>query len=162
MNLDKILSKKIFTVTKQSPLFSRLAIFGAEKLFWFLAIPALILSIVSGKFIVTFSTVILAWILQLAIAYLFSRRRPFEQDHAKPLMKLSWNTPAFPSGHTTISCAGAAAVFVYDPFWGSLFFVLSALVAFCRIAVGVHYFSDIFGGAVLGITVAVFVTKLFV
>lgn len=162
MNLDLAFAEKIFIATKRSPFFSRLAVFGAAKLVWYLGFAGLIWSILSGHFIKTLLTILLAWVLQLAIAYLINRRRPFQQEHEKPLMKLSWNTPAFPSGHTTISCAGAAAVFVVAPIWGALFFFVAALVAFCRMAVGVHYLSDIIGGAVLGIGVAVLISKLIV
>ncbi|MFH1089419.1 MAG: phosphatase PAP2 family protein [Candidatus Uhrbacteria bacterium] len=165
MQFDKKFAEKIFSMTKQSVGLSKLAIFGATKLIWLLAISILIWEI-SAKHLEKHSALALilgigvAWIFQLASAYLLNRHRPFQQNHEKPLLQLMWRTPSFPSGHTTISCAMAAGVFAQDPVWGSIFFVLAALIALSRIAVGVHYFSDIIGGAVLGIGVATVVARL--
>ncbi|MFA6131774.1 MAG: phosphatase PAP2 family protein [Patescibacteria group bacterium] len=158
MSLDKKIAEKVFLATKHSDFFSWLAVFGATKLIWLLAAAVFLWSLVTGRIVPVLLSVAFTWILQLAIAYLFNRHRPFQQNHEKPLMNLLWRTPSFPSGHTSLSCGMAAAVFAYDPLLGSLFFILAALIAFCRIAVGVHYVSDIIGGAVLGITVATFVT----
>ncbi len=167
MQLDKKFAEKIFSLTKQSAGLSKLAIFGATKFVWLLAASVLLWEILA-KHLEKHSVLALvigisiAWIFQLAIAYLLNRHRPFQQNHEKPLLELMWRTPSFPSGHTTISCALAAGVFVQDPVWGSVFFVLVALIALSRIAVGVHYFSDIIGGAVLGIGVATVVARLIV
>jgi undecaprenyl-diphosphatase len=160
MSLDKKIAEKIFLETKRSDFFSKLAVFGATKLIWFLAAAVSLWSIMAGRIVPVLLSVAFSWTFQLALAYLFNRHRPFQQNHEKPLINLLWRTPSFPSGHTSLSCVMAAGVFAYDPLWGGIFFVLAALIAFCRIAVGVHYVSDIIGGAVLGVTVAAFVSKL--
>lgn len=180
MNLDKIITEKLFEATKNSAGFSRLAIFGARRLVWFLA-GAVILRAVpffvvfyeegtkvavgaaAGKQLLAIVVgVFAAWIGQLIVAFVIRRRRPFQQNHEKPLMEPLFKTPSFPSGHTTVSCALAASVFAFDPFVGAGFFVLAALVAWCRVAIGVHYFSDVIGGAVLGIGVVLMVTRLII
>jgi undecaprenyl-diphosphatase len=160
MNFDKKIAEKIFIATGHSPFFSRLAVLGATRAIWLLGAAIFLWAGWAGKIAPIFFAVFFAWLLQLAFAYLIDRHRPFQQNHQKPLMKLLWPTPSFPSGHTALSTAMAAAVFVQDPLWGSLFFVFAGLIAFCRIAVGVHYFSDIIGGAFLGIIVAVVVSRL--
>ncbi|MFH1252735.1 MAG: phosphatase PAP2 family protein [Candidatus Uhrbacteria bacterium] len=179
MNLDKELAEKIYQATKKSPVFSRLAIFGARRLIWILVGLVLISSSpltppphsgqgegeVGGdweRFLVVAIGVIVAWAIQLIVAFTIHRRRPFQQNHEKPLMKLLFQTPSFPSGHTTISCALAASVFVFDPIIGTIFFAVAALVALSRVAIGVHYFSDILGGAVVGIGAVVIVSRLIV
>jgi len=162
MNLDKKIAESIFLAAKRSAVFSRLAVLGATKLIWLSGAAVFLWGILSGQIIPIILGVFFAWIMQLAVAYLFNRRRPFQQNHEKPLMELMWRTPSFPSGHTTLSCAMAAGVFVQDPVLGTVFFAAAALIAFCRIAVGVHYFSDIIGGAVLGIGVATLVARLIV
>jgi len=157
-------AEKIFLFTKQSPVLSNLAIFAASKLIWVLVGLLLVWEIVikhlAGRSVLAIVVSIFsAWAIQLAVAYLINRERPFRHHHEKPLMELRWNTPSFPSGHTTVSCVMAAAVFAQDPVWGSCFFLVAAAVALGRMAVGVHYVSDVVGGAVLGIGVAVAVSR---
>mgnify|MGYP000891241644 CR=1 FL=1 len=59
---------------------------------------------------------------------------------------------SFPSGHTMESFAVAAAfAFLFRNRWlVILFFLWAALVGYTRIALGVHYPSDVAGGAILG------------
>lgn len=64
------------------------------------------------------------------------------------------NSWSFPSGHATFFFALATAVYLYNRKWGIAFFVAAALVTAGRIAAGVHYPSDILGGALIGIVVA--------
>lgn len=156
MSLDKKIAEKIFLAAKGSAFFSRLTVFGAVRLIWLMAFAVFLWGVLGGNLLPVVCSFLLSWALQLSVAFLLNRRRPFQQNHEKPLLRLLWQTPSFPSGHTTLSCAMAAAVFAQDPFWGGIFFVMAALVAFCRIAVGVHYVSDIIGGAILGIFVATF------
>jgi undecaprenyl-diphosphatase len=156
-------SEKIFQLAKSSPALSKLAVFAATKMIWVLAATIIVWEIAvkfSGRsFLAIVVSVFFAWGLQLAVAYLVNRERPFRHNHEAALMKLRFNTPSFPSGHTTISCAMAAAVFAQDPLWGGVFFLFTAVIALGRTAVGVHYVSDILGGAVLGIGVAVAVSN---
>lgn len=62
---------------------------------------------------------------------------------------------SFPSGHTSSSFACASAVcFMLKKTklnWRWLLLVFAALMGFTRLYVGVHYPTDIFGGAVLGV-----------
>lgn len=165
MGLDKFLAQKIFLTVKNSSFLSTLAVWGATKAVWFLAFLVLIWLIIIknfsfGSFLAVLIGVLSSWAIQLSFAFLIHRQRPFQQNHEKPLMKLIWQTPSFPSGHTSLACSLAAGVFYQDPVFGSLFFFVAAVVALSRIAVGVHYISDILGGAVIGITVATVVSKL--
>lgn len=62
-------------------------------------------------------------------------------------------SPSFPSGHSAGSFAFAAFVFALHKSWGMLALVLASLVAASRIALGVHYPSDVVVGAILGMTI---------
>jgi undecaprenyl-diphosphatase len=61
---------------------------------------------------------------------------------------------SFPSSHAVNNFAVATLFSTYYPRWRGWFFAFAALVALSRPAVGVHYPSDILGGAVIGTLVA--------
>ena len=67
-------------------------------------------------------------------------------------MPHSWS---FPSGHTSSSFAFATAVFSNNKKWGIAAYVLAAVIGFSRIYLGVHYFTDVLAGAVLGVVYGV-------
>lgn len=59
---------------------------------------------------------------------------------------------SFPSGHTTNSLACAWVLFRRtDKKWGVPALVLAILIALSRLYVGIHYPTDVLGGAVIGI-----------
>lgn len=60
----------------------------------------------------------------------------------------SWS---FPSGHTSSAFASATAIFAANKKWGAGAYVFAALMGFTRIYLGVHYFSDVLAGAVVGV-----------
>jgi undecaprenyl-diphosphatase len=61
---------------------------------------------------------------------------------------------SFPSSHAVNSFAVATLLSTYYRRWQWWFFGWAALVALSRPAVGVHYPSDILGGAAIGACVA--------
>lgn len=84
---------------------------------------------------------------------------------ARPCHVLSWasavyvappENPSFPSGHSAGSFAFAAFVFMLHRRWGLLAGVVAALIGLSRIALGVHYPSDVVAGAILGTTIGGF------
>ena len=77
----------------------------------------------------------------------------------RPCDALGWCTPilvaspgggSFPSGHAAGSFAFAAFVTMRSPRWAPLALAYAALVAWSRCVLGVHYPSDVVGGAFLG------------
>ncbi len=79
-----------------------------------------------------------------------ARPRPFTSlTHITPL--IAETDFSFPSGHALFFFALATAIFCRDKAWGALFFVLAILIGFGRVAAGIHYPTDILGGATLGI-----------
>jgi len=58
---------------------------------------------------------------------------------------------SFPSGHAAFSFAVAMGVYYYYPKTSILFFLASIAMGLGRVSAGVHWPSDILGGAVVGI-----------
>lgn len=57
---------------------------------------------------------------------------------------------SFPSGHTTLAFALAAAVGLRWPRWRAVSLGLAAAVGLSRVALGLHWPTDVLAGAVLG------------
>lgn len=67
---------------------------------------------------------------------------------------------SFPSSHAVNNFAVATLLSRYYRRWRGGFFLWASLVALSRPAVGVHYPSDILGGAVIGVCVALAIVAL--
>ena len=83
--------------------------------------------------------------------------RPFITDHLAPLVFVSpreWYT-SFPSDHTIFLFSLATSVWFENKKAGTALFVLAAVVGIARIAAGVHWSSDILGGAILGVAFSI-------
>ncbi len=91
---------------------------------------------------------------------LFARPRPcHEADGLAFVRGLHMLVPcgsgmAFPSSHAVNNFALATLFSRTYPKWTWAFFTWASLVALSRVAVGVHYPSDILGGAVIGCLLA--------
>ncbi len=83
------------------------------------------------------------------LRFVWNRPRPFVALNFMPLITES--SASFPSGHATFFFALAAALFAVNRKWGWWFFALALLNGFARIYAGVHWPSDVLGGAVVGI-----------
>jgi undecaprenyl-diphosphatase len=60
---------------------------------------------------------------------------------------------SFPSGHATTAFAAAVALSLLVPRWRWWALPLAATVAYSRVYLGVHYWSDIIAGALIGAAV---------
>ena len=66
---------------------------------------------------------------------------------------------SFPSGHTATVVGLAAAAWMINRRWGWVAIVYAVLVAWSRIAMGCHHFSDVIAASLLGIFGAQWVLK---
>lgn len=86
------------------------------------------------------------------LKHLVARNRPFHKlEQLRPLIELpkDWS---FPSGHTTSSVSAALLLLCGLPLYAGIpALIMGLMIAFSRMYVGVHYPSDILGGAVMGI-----------
>jgi undecaprenyl-diphosphatase len=96
----------------------------------------------------------LALIVAHFLAAAIDRNRPFV-DHPKAHLLLAHGTdPGFPSDHATGAFAIAFALVLRDRVAGIIALVLAFVLSFGRVALGVHYPTDVFAGAVLGLAAA--------
>jgi len=82
-----------------------------------------------------------------------SRPRPFMTSGNAPLIEediLAACCNSFPSGHALFVFALATTVFMYNKKWGMVAYICALLVGIARVLAGVHFPTDILGGAVIG------------
>lgn len=88
----------------------------------------------------------------LAIKFLVRRERP--QGEWGGIYR-NTDPHSFPSGHAARAFLIAVIASTLGPIWlGAALWVWAPLVALARVAMGVHYLSDVVAGAILGIIVA--------
>jgi undecaprenyl-diphosphatase len=93
----------------------------------------------------------LALTLAKVISELVARPRPFvEHPHAAHLFAKHAADYGFPSDHASGAFAIAVALLLRHRRAGLLALALATLIGVGRVMIGVHYPSDILGGAVLG------------
>jgi undecaprenyl-diphosphatase len=98
---------------------------------------------------------VLALLVQVPFHYFWFRARPFAaHEGVVKLVERMVDEKSFPSAHATIAFALAGSIAFRNRRWGNALLVLAALVAFGRVAAGVHYPSDVVGGAVIGLLCA--------
>ncbi len=98
----------------------------------------------------------------VALKNIIARPRPFVQN-PEMLTNLLISAPhgySCPSGHTLASVESAFIIFLNNKKWGIPALVVAALIAFSRMYLYVHFFTDILFGTVLGIALAYLVYYL--
>ena len=92
----------------------------------------------------------LAVVITQIVSLLTKRPRPFlASSEIQALIPLPWNA-SYPSGHTSTSFALACILLYADWRVGVISMLIALLTALGRVAVGVHYPTDILGGLIVG------------
>lgn len=93
-------------------------------------------------------------VLAVGFKFLIRRRRP---EGEWGLIYRSTDPHSFPSGHAARLAMLAILSLLTGPAGLAIFlFIWAPLVALARVAMGVHYLSDVLGGAGLGLTMGFF------
>lgn len=104
------------------------------------------------------STLVLA-VLVLAIKFTVQRRRP-EGEWGAVYRKT--DPHSFPSGHAARAALLALLGLSLGPQWlGAILLIWAPLVILARVAMGVHYLSDVIAGAIIGALVGLTVVRFF-
>jgi membrane-associated phospholipid phosphatase len=134
-----------------------------------IALPKRLLKLVcfeqAGLFAFIFLGVGLPSITATLLKGLIGRARPMHFDDAG-LFSFgtnwgNWEFQSFPSGHATTAFALAAVLGFISARWFVPAIIFAVLIATSRVALGMHYPSDVFAGAVLGLLGAYFVRMIF-
>jgi undecaprenyl-diphosphatase len=94
------------------------------------------------------------------ISHIWDRPRPFVTHHAATqLLSAPSPDPSFPSDHAAAAFAIAFAVLAFSRYGGVAFLAAASLIGLTRIALGLHYPSDVLAGVVVGWAAALLVTR---
>jgi undecaprenyl-diphosphatase len=113
------------------------------------ALAALFLAGLRRAAVAALATSGLAVLLAHVAAMLWNRPRPFAVHDAHAFLSHAADS-SFPSDHATAAFAIAVAVLLRHRAAGAVLVVAAAALAFARVAMGVHYPSDVAAGALLG------------
>lgn len=158
MNIDEKISRSIHETTKKSWALRHLAVFCADDLIWLMIGLGLGTELFDGRgeiyeafWLISWWGLILfgSWFVTFLIGRQVKRLRPYVKHKYQPLIRPFIETPSFPSAHATFVFALAVFLTIQSPL-AAWFLMGAVFVALGRVAVGVHYLSDVFVGAVVG------------
>ncbi len=154
LELDARLSDRL-RVAEQPGLLRSIAIFFAHSgdswfwgaalfLIWFLGQPFW-----KDWSVMQFAGIALLAVLVMSIKFTVRRRRPEGEWGG---IYRNTDPHSFPSGHAARAFLIAVLATTLGPGWlAAILWIWAPLVSLARVAMGVHYVSDILAGAVLGI-----------
>ena len=157
LELDARISTQMRVAEKPGALRAISVFFAHSGDSWFWALGLFIVWLAgSGSWkqwaVVEFAGISLLAALVLAIKFIVKRRRP-EGEWGR--VYRFTDPHSFPSGHAARAFLIATVATVLAPPWLAItLWIWAPLVALARVAMGVHYLSDIVAGTLLGIVVA--------
>lgn len=115
-----------------------------------------------SKFFKLFSVLIISAIVSLTLKYSIVRSRPFENYPDIEKLSEAGNS-SFPSGHTieAFAIAFAVAVLFQKRKFIVPIYLWAFLIAYSRMALGVHYPFDVIAGILIGSVISYLTLKIF-
>jgi undecaprenyl-diphosphatase len=111
-----------------------------------------------------FAGLVARFIVKELIILFYHRPRPYvllSGIHKLIPTALADNYQSFPSGHAIFYFALAMGLFYFNKKLGTYYFVAAIVMCIARVFVGVHWPTDIAGGAILGMLTALLVNHLY-
>jgi undecaprenyl-diphosphatase len=164
---DHTLSVRFHKVTSTNNGIHTLAVIFARWIFWVLLFGLFIVVLlrrepifVKQLLIVLTGSILFGVVINLVLGKIFIRKRPFITHKLHALISTTWLGGSFPSDHAMLSFAIASPLYIFDPITGIWAMITAGLISLSRVAVGVHYLSDIFTGTLVGTASAYLVFAL--
>jgi membrane-associated phospholipid phosphatase len=163
LQLDARYSERL-SIAENPGLLQNIARFFAhsgDSWFWILGLA--LLWLVGNDFwklraVIMLAGILLTAIIVFAIKFSVRRRRP-EGEWGAIYRKT--DPHSFPSGHSTRAMMLAVVAVGLGPAWfGLILAIWAPLVVLARVAMGVHYLSDVLAGAALGVILGLIILKL--
>ncbi len=154
LELDARLSKKIRIAEKPGALRTFAAFLAHSGDSWFWGAGLILVWIFGDSFwkkwaALTFFSISALAALVLVIKFTVKRKRP---EGEWGLLYRSTDPHSFPSGHAARAFLLPVLAWSFGPLWlAILLSIWAPLVALARVAMGVHYVSDILAGSLLGL-----------
>lgn len=99
--------------------------------------------------------------LSTLLKHITERARPPLADPSIQALVSLPDSPSFPSGHAATAFAAATAVGVLHPRFRAPLLALAVMVAVSRVYLGVHFWSDVLVGSLLGVAVGLTTVRFF-
>ncbi|MGE5251490.1 MAG: phosphatase PAP2 family protein [Bacteroidota bacterium] len=163
LDLDLRISTRLRVAEKPGPLRSAAIFFAhsGDSWFWGAALIAVwITASASWKdwAAIQFISIALLAVLVLLIKFSIRRRRPEGEWGA---IYRSTDPHSFPSGHAARAFLIAVLAAGLGPGWlAAILWVWAPIVSLARVAMGVHYLSDVAAGALLGLVMGLVCLQL--
>jgi len=156
IELDAEWSRRLRVAEKPGALRTLAAVMAHSGDSWFWLIGLVILWMVGNEvwrwraLVLAISIVVMA-VVVMAIKFTIRRRRPEGEWGA---IYRNTDPHSFPSGHAVRAVMLAVLVISLGPIWmGVLLVIWAPLVGLARVAMGVHYLSDVLAGMVFGLVI---------
>jgi undecaprenyl-diphosphatase len=156
LRADANLSERMRLAERPGPLRSAAVFFAHSGDSWFWGAAMLILWAFGSSFWKQWAIVVLVSVsflaaLVMALKFAIRRRRP-EGDWGK--IYRNTDPHSFPSGHAARAFLIAVLATVLGPAWAAvLLWIWAPLVSLARVAMGVHYLSDVLAGLLVGVII---------
>ena len=95
-------------------------------------------------------------ICNLVLKPIFERIRPYDK-YPKLTKLIDLNDYSFPSGHTLAAFSSATVLLHINMIIGMPALILAILIAYSRLYLNVHYFTDVLFGMIIGIIVSLII-----
>ena len=134
---------------------------GDAGIFWILLTIALLIIPKTRKlgYCSAIALVLDVLLVNCCIKPIVNRDRPYTMaEYAARGIQLlikEAHDASFPSGHTAASFASAVAILFYNRKMGIPAIILAVIIGFSRLYVAIHFPSDVFVGAIVGILCAI-------